>query len=64
MKTFGDEIEERIIGGKKVTLEKKGNCIMKTYTVHTLYNRILRIARNFLETRDKIKISIYPYSAI
>ena len=27
---------------------------------HTLYNAILRIARNFLETRENIKISNHP----
>ena len=61
MKTFGADIEERIIGGKKVTLAKKGNFIMKIYTVHTLYNVILRIVKNFLETRENIKISIHPF---
>ena len=61
MKTFGADIEERIIGGKKVTLAKKGNFIMKIYTVHTLYNVILRIVKNFLETRENIKISTHPF---
>ena len=28
---------------------------------HTLYNTILRIARNFLETRESIKISTHPF---
>ena len=28
---------------------------------HTLYNAILRIARNFLETRGNIKISTHPF---
>ena len=28
---------------------------------HTLYNAILRIARNFLETRENIKISTHPF---
>ena len=27
----------------------------------TLYNAILRIARNFLETREKIKILTHPF---
>ena len=27
----------------------------------TLYNAILRIARNFLETRENIKISTHPF---
>ena len=27
----------------------------------TLYNTILRIARNFLETRENIKISTHPF---
>ena len=30
-------------------------------TVCTLYNAILRIARNFLETRENIKISTHPF---
>ena len=29
--------------------------------LHTLYNTILRIARNFLETRENIKISTHPF---
>ena len=29
--------------------------------IHTLYNVILRIARNFLETRENIKISTHPF---
>ena len=29
--------------------------------VHTLYNAILRIARNFLETKESIKISTHPF---
>ena len=29
--------------------------------VSTLYNAILRIARNFLETRENIKISTHPF---
>ena len=29
--------------------------------LHTLYNAILRIARNFLETRENIKISTHPF---
>ena len=29
--------------------------------VHTLYNVILRIARNFLETRENVKISTHPF---
>ena len=28
---------------------------------HTLYNDILRIARNLLETRENIKIDIHPF---
>ena len=28
---------------------------------YTLYNVILRIARNFLETRENIKISTHPF---
>ena len=31
------------------------------FLVHTLYNAILRIARNFLETRENIKISTHPF---
>ena len=31
------------------------------HPVHTLYNAILRIARNFLETRENIKISTHPF---
>ena len=29
--------------------------------VYTLYNAILRIARNFLETKENIKISTHPF---
>ena len=29
--------------------------------LHTLYNTILRIARNFLETRENIKILTHPF---
>ena len=29
--------------------------------MHTLYNAILRIARNFLETRENLKISTHPF---
>ena len=29
--------------------------------LHTLYNVILRIARNFLETRENIKIESHPF---
>ena len=29
--------------------------------IHTLYNAILRIARNFLKTRENIKISTHPF---
>ncbi len=32
-----------------------------TYVHCTLYNVILRIARNFLETRENIKISTHPF---
>ena len=35
--------------------------IYKINHVHTLYNAILRIARNFLETRENIKISAHPF---
>ena len=31
------------------------------FVAHTLYNAILRIARNFLETRENIKISTHPF---
>ena len=31
------------------------------YIVHTLYNVILHISRNFLETRENFKISIHPF---
>ena len=34
------------------------------YYVRTLYNTILRIARNFLETRENIKISTHPFYLI
>ena len=30
-------------------------------TANTLYNAMLRIARNFLETRENIKISTHPF---
>ena len=33
-------------------------------TPNTLYNVILRIARNFLETRENIKISTHPFCHI
>ena len=32
-----------------------------TLEAYTLYNAILRIARNFLETRENIKISTHPF---
>ena len=31
------------------------------YNGHTLYNTILRIARNFLDTRENIKILTHPF---
>ena len=31
------------------------------FVIHTLYNAILRIARNFLETKENIKISTHPF---
>ena len=31
------------------------------FASYTLYNAILRIARNFLETRENIKISTHPF---
>ena len=33
----------------------------KTLLEHTLYNTILRTARNFLETRENVKISTRPF---
>ena len=36
----------------------------KKHLVSTLYNAILRIARNFLETRENIKILTHPFSHI
>ena len=35
--------------------------IISISCIYTLYNAILRIARNFLETRENIKISTHPY---
>ena len=32
--------------------------------LYTLYNAILRIARNFLETKENVKISAHPFSHI
>ena len=32
-----------------------------TVLIHTLYNAILRTARNFLETRENVKISTHPF---
>ena len=32
-----------------------------TNKVHTLYNVLLRIARNLLETRENVKISTHPF---
>ena len=34
---------------------------LKKHVLVTLYNAILRIARNFLETRENIKISTHPF---
>ena len=48
MKAFGAETG-KIIGGKKVILAKKGNCIMKICTVY--YLTLIRLAKNLLETR-------------
>ena len=31
------------------------------FRIYTLYNAILRIARNFLETKENIKISTHPF---
>ena len=39
----------------------RGHLIDYSYTYLTLYNAILRIARNFLETRESIKISTHPF---
>ena len=33
----------------------------RSNNIYTLYNAILRIARNFLETRENIKISTHPF---
>jgi hypothetical protein len=52
-----------------IPLEKFILLISSTYIIHTyvvctlrtLYNVILRIARNFLETRENIKISTHPF---
>ena len=60
MKAFGAETG-KIIGGKKVILAKKGNCIMKICTV---YLTLIRIAKNLLETRVIIKIESYPFYPI
>ena len=35
--------------------------IARTKKLLTLYNAILRIVRNFLETRENIKISTHPF---
>ena len=35
--------------------------IFVAYSEYTLYNAILRIARNFLETRENIEISTNPF---
>ena len=35
--------------------------VCNIWTVDTLYNVILRIAVNFLETREKVKISTHPF---
>ena len=45
---------------------EKGRSLISSYqslaiTASTLYNAILRIARNFLETRENIKISTHPF---
>ena len=38
-----------------------GLAFSMTNPIDTLYNTILRIARNFLETRENIKISTHPF---
>ena len=35
--------------------------VLYIFSQHTLYNAILRIARNFLETRENIKISTHSF---
>ena len=35
--------------------------VTESELIHTLYNVILRIARNFLETRENVKISTHPF---
>ena len=36
-------------------------CMVEEEAADTLYNAILRIARNFLETRENIKILTHPF---
>ena len=43
-----------------ITLTNK-TCLLIKLGLYTLYNVILRIARNFLETRENIKISTHPF---
>ena len=43
------------------TTRSNRNRFNRGVPIHTLYNAILRIARNFLETRENIKISTHPF---
>jgi hypothetical protein len=45
---------------KKVN-EKKKKCVKRVSIFYTLYDVILRIARNLLETRENIKIESHPF---
>jgi hypothetical protein len=45
----------------KGALEFSAESNIEVTTKYTLYNAILRIARNFLETGENIKISTHPF---
>ena len=52
---------KRIFGHRQAVLkEPKLQLKFDTY-IPTLYNTILRIAKNFLETRENIKILTHPF---
>ena len=49
----GEFMKKYFPASSQISLER---IVVKTPTTYTLYNDILRIARNFLETRENIKI--------
>ena len=47
--------------GHPRNLSDNNNATILNFNSYTLYNAILRIARNFLETRENIKILTHPF---